>query len=306
MAVKEAGLPEIEFSKIEPSVRMPNLRAVKSNEILYSPGVELTAEYVMKHTEFKDVTTDCELLEATLRTVAANYAPLANPEHALSQDDVYDLLCKDGNEVEGRSVVLAAVTELPHQQGRVVTSTMRFVFGTDQGRQGLPPIAEMDLVDAVWPNEREGKPYSTIATVGRYCLTEDVRKLHGIPGHLTGNLLRLGFNIGKQKYPPVEFFAAVMPQRVVRNVKAGNIEVRALEMQLKRIPGYELGLDLSGNTEALDSLYSAANSVEEMRRIQEAVSANAYYLKFSKYWLPHLYGYRDAPSLHEFIVPQEI
>ncbi len=280
---------------------IPSVRRTKSLEIRYNIAPNLTSEYVGKNTEYLDVTTDPELLEATLQTVAANYAPLANPEHRLSQAEVYQLLCKDGNEVEGRSVVLAAVTNLPNQEGRIVTSTMRFVFGTDSGIPGMSPIAEMDLVSAKWPNEEVGKPYSTVATVGRYCLVEDIRKLQGIPGLLTGSLLRLGFEISKNKFPPVESFAAVMPRRVVRNVKAGGIEVVEIPMSLKQIPGYELGVDLTTDVDALNLLYAGVGSVEEMQILQEAVMANAYYKKFSQYWLPHLYGRTDTPRLYEFV-----
>jgi hypothetical protein len=281
-------------------------RRVRSLDIKYHIGGALEPDYVRNNTAFMDVTRDPDLLEATLLTVANNYWPLANndnPNKRLSERDVYELLCRDGNEVDGRSVVLAAVTTLPHQQGRIVTSTMRFVFGRDISRPGMPAIAEMDLIDALWPNDADGKTSSSVATVGRYCLIQDVRGdvMPGIPGYLTGRLLELGFSIGLNKFPPVEYFCAVMPRRVVRNVRAGGIAVCEIPMKLKEIPGYPAGADLTRDNVALEALY-AGKSEQEIEKLHEAVLANAYYDQFSNYWLPERSGHSDGPRLYQFMV----
>lgn len=110
------------------------------------------------------------LLNAARLLVAEGYRPLSTP--LLTPQEVYEDLCRDGYDAPGRSSTL--VTLNPQDQTQV-TGTLRYVPAGD-GKDGLPIIETMGLMDVDWPHRAKGIPDSLIGELGRFTVNKAYRE----------------------------------------------------------------------------------------------------------------------------------
>jgi hypothetical protein len=238
----------------------------------------VTPEYVRRNTRFEVVTGD--LLDQSKRVVAHTYWEALEPD--CSPEQVYGMLLEDGN--VDNSLTVSAILNLPRSAeelepsgNQLVVCSMRFVRGGRRTEDDLFPIKEMYEVVSPWGEILAGKSPEHVATVGRYAVispvaTHEHLRKDGIPGWLTGELLRLGKSETEAISGDIDRYFAVMSVPVVRHVERGGVGTTKLPTELWRDP----------------------QNYYEPRFNRVATQARAMYEMFPKYWV------NGRPSLYEF------
>ncbi len=180
--------------------------------------------WIFAHTRVADVTPNSYLKQEAMCIAAESYSLLAKPPR--NPDFVYQELCLDNYEINGRSRWIATIMDSESDNDlRTVTGTVRLVLG-GSSQEGMPSLDALNFYQVSnWQESLGELSESQVGELGRFSVAEDFR-YNPVREFLTGLLFqeaaRTANGLGVQR------LYAIMPGYVVRTTRdagIGSVEV---------------------------------------------------------------------------------